>query len=149
VAWLETFASVERLVHGASRGVADEGFYDSTRTFLARVDAPLPIRHVVEFRHGLAAWDFPAAVRAGTALYPSVTANAGLIPPEEYLDGMIAASLAVGDIEGAVRVFATVGPLSGRSTRDFRMLLLASYLQAAITRRTMPPTGVRQPPVPQ
>jgi len=128
-AWLDDFASIERLIHGAARGTAREGFYDTTRAFLARTDAPPSVREVVDLRHALAAWDFPAAVRAGNALLPTVTAGAGLIPPDEYLDGMVTANLMVGNAPAAERMFDVIGPLSGRSTRDFRMLLLASYLR--------------------
>jgi hypothetical protein len=43
---------------------------------------------------------------------------------------MVTANLVTGDVRSAGRVFGTVGPLTGRSTKDFRMLLLASYLRA-------------------
>jgi len=130
IAWLQDFATVERLVHGAARGTAREGFYDSTRVYLDRADAPATVRAVVDLRHALAAWDFPAAVRAGDVLQPTVTAREGFYPADEYLDGMVTAKLITGDVRSAGRVFGTVGPLTGRTTKDFRMLLLASYLRA-------------------
>jgi len=129
-AWLQDFATVERLVHGAARGTAREGFYDSTRAYLDRANAPATVRAVVDLRHALAAWDFPAAVRAGEVLQPTVMAREGLYPPDEYLDAMVTANLMTGDVPSAGRIFGTVGPLTGRSTKDFRMLLLASYLRA-------------------
>jgi hypothetical protein len=129
--WLELFAEAERLVHGAARGMAREGFYDSTRAFLARTDAPQPVRDVVELRHALAAWDFAAAARIGAALLPSVTRRERLIPPDEYLDGVVTANLMVGNVETARAVFRTVAPLSGRADQDFRLRLLASYVEPA------------------
>jgi spermidine synthase len=145
--WLDDFANVERLVHGATRGVAREGFYDTTRAFLARTGAPRSVRDVVELRHALAAWDFPAAVRTGAALAPAVERGEHLIPPEEFLDAMVTAHLKVGDRQGAQRAFHTLAPLSGRTGRDFRMLLLFSYLGAdsegSATPRELPLTGPR------
>jgi spermidine synthase len=131
VGWLENFAAVERLVHGATRGMAREGFYDSTRAFLTRAGAPQAVRDVVELRHALAAWDFAAAARVGAALLPSVVRQERLIPPDEFLDGVVTANLMVGNVDAARAVFRAVAPLSGRSDRDFRLRLLASYLEPA------------------
>jgi spermidine synthase len=137
-AWLETFAQAERLVHGASRGMAREGFYDSTRAFLVQNDAPQPVRDVVELRHALAVWDFAAAARIGATLLPSVTRRERLMPPDEYLDGVVTANLMMGNVEAARAVFRSVAPLSGRTDEDFRLRLLASYLEPARAARRGP-----------
>jgi spermidine synthase len=132
--WLADFATAERLVHGATRGTAHEAFYDSTRAFLARTNAPQPVRDVVELRHALAAWDFPTAARLGAALMPSVRREEGLIAPDEFLDGVVTADLMVGNVQAARDVFRALAPLSGRSDRDFRIRLLASYVEVVSAR---------------
>jgi hypothetical protein len=131
IAWLDDFAVVEHAVHGAMRGVADEEFYARARGFVTRTGAPEIVRHAVAFRHGLAAWDFAEAARAGAALLPSVMRRERFVPADLYLDGMVAAQLRVGNAQEARRVFRLVGPLAGRALADLRVLLLDAYIAAA------------------
>jgi hypothetical protein len=44
---------------------------------------------------------------------------------------VVTANLMVGNVDAARAVFRAVAPLSGRSDRDFRLRLLASYLEPA------------------
>ena len=48
---------MERVVHGAARGVADTAFYDRVGTFLARTTAPEEVRNAVEFRRRITSYN--------------------------------------------------------------------------------------------
>ena len=67
-AWLEDFSTVEEDIHGGTAGVADEDFYRRVRNFLRAVKAPGGPAAAVDLHHGLAAWDYAEAARAGDLL---------------------------------------------------------------------------------
>jgi hypothetical protein len=130
-AWLEELAVAERLVHGASQGHADSTFYGALERFLKRVEAPARVREAVMFRRAMAAWDWPAAASAADSLVPAELGGARLVPADELLDGSVVARLRVGDVRGARDAFAALAPRSNRLPGDFRLLLLAAYLDDA------------------
>ena len=66
--WVTQFVQAEGEIHGGTAGVADERFYGSVRRYLDATKAPPTIRFTVDFYHGLAAWDFLEAARAGDLL---------------------------------------------------------------------------------
>jgi hypothetical protein len=130
-AWLGDFALAERAVHGPAHGVADEAFYRSVREYIGRTDAPLPVRAAVEFRHGIAAWDFPAVIRAGTVLLPGVEQGERYLPPDDLLDALVTAYLLAGDAQGAADAFSRLVAVTARGRSDLRLRLLDAYVTAA------------------
>ena len=66
--WIGEFVNAESEIHSGTAGVADERFYGSVRRFVGAKNAPTAIRAVVDFYHGLAAWDYAEAARAGELL---------------------------------------------------------------------------------
>jgi spermidine synthase len=128
--WVRDFAAAERVVHGDMAGFADPDFYGSTEGFLELVDAPGSVRDVVAFRHGLASWDFQLVSRTGERLLQGVLGREGVIPPDDYLDGMVVAKLRLGDMRSARQIFNQVVPLSSRAPTDLRLRLLDAYIDA-------------------
>jgi hypothetical protein len=94
--WLADMQVAEQALHGGTSGVVNETFYQETRNFLIRVDAPDFVHQVVSFRHGLAAWDFQEVDQAGKSLLESIQNGKGYIAIPEYLDGMVVAKLLLG-----------------------------------------------------
>ncbi len=127
--WIQRMADIERDRYGGTSGYADDAFYADIYRYLERQKAPPAVRAVVEFRHGLSAWDFPRAIRAGEPLVTAALDRASWLPPDELRDGMAVARLATGDAAGARRAFESLASLSRRPTGDFRTALLASYIQ--------------------
>jgi len=127
--WLEDLRVVEANLHGGLLGFADETFYKRVWHFLDHVDAPKLVHDVASFRHGLAAWDFREASRAGDGVQESVLDRKGYIPADEYLDGMVVAKLRLGDVASARGIFNAVVPLSQREPSDLRLLLLDAYIK--------------------
>jgi hypothetical protein len=136
--WLAEFDAVERLVHGAARGIADSAFYGRAGAFLTRAGAPDGVRDVVEFRRGLAGWDFPLVSEAGARL---VTGENVPVPARELLEGVVTASLVTGDGAAADSLFRLLLPRVQVVPGDLRMLLLAAYVEAG--RAMRPPRPVR------
>ncbi len=131
VTWLEEFAAVERLVHGASQGVADEAFYAAASRFAAQWQAPPPVHDVLALRQAAARWDFPAARVRSAALLAGVLGNTGLMAAEEFLDIGVTAHLMTGDPQGAGALLQQVAPRTGRAADDVRLLLLAAHVLQA------------------
>lgn len=126
--WLAEFDQIERLVHGAARGVADSGFYGRVGVFLGRVGAPQTVWDAVAFRRGLAGWDFPLAREAGARL---VAEEIVPVPARELMEGVVTASLLTGNGDAADSLFRLLLPRVQFATGDLRMLLLAAYVNAA------------------
>jgi hypothetical protein len=129
-AWLGEFATVERVVHGAARGVVDTAFYRGVEAFLERTGAPDDVRDVVAFRRGLAGWDFRLVRTHGQRLVPELPQDEGLVPARELMEGLVAASLATGDAAAADSLFRLLLPRVQFVSGDLRMLLLAAYVEA-------------------
>ena len=131
ITWLEEFAAVERLLHGASQGTADEEFYAAASRFAARWQAPPLVLDVLALRYAAARWDFPAARARSAALLPTVLEGRGLIPADEFLDIAVVAHLVAGDPQGAGALLQQVAPRTGRAPDDVRLLLLAAHVLGA------------------
>jgi predicted membrane-bound spermidine synthase len=130
-AWLTEFEAVERVVHGAARGSADQGFYDRVGAFLARTGAPDAVRNAVDFRRGLAGWDFRLVRTVGARLATAATRPEVLVAPRELLEGVVTASLLTGDAAAADSLFRLLLPRVQFPPGDLRVLLLAAYVEAA------------------
>jgi predicted membrane-bound spermidine synthase len=130
-AWLAEFDAAERVVHGAARGMADEGFYGRVTEFLRRAGAPDEVRDVVEFRRALAGWDFPLAKAAGGRLAATGVRERNLIPARDLLEGVVTANLIVGDPTAADSLLRLLLPRVQFANGDLRILLLAAYVEAA------------------
>jgi predicted membrane-bound spermidine synthase len=139
-AWLTEFDAVERVVHGAARGIADTAFYDRVGAFLTRTRATDAVRDVVAFQRGLAGWDFGLARASGGRLAAAATRDGILVPPRELLEGVVTANLLTGDAAAADSLFRLLLPRVQFVTGDLRMLLLAAYVEAG-RRVTRGPTG--------
>jgi predicted membrane-bound spermidine synthase len=140
-AWLTEFRGVERVVHGAAQGAADQAFYDRVGAFLTRTGAPGAVRDVVELQRGLAGWDFPAVRAAGGRLVSGATRDEVLVPPRELLEAVVTANLLAGDTAAADSLFRLLLPRVQFTTGDLRMLLLGAHVEAG--RRARPPRTVR------
>jgi spermidine synthase len=143
-AWLEDFTVVERLVHGAARGVADTTFYAAVHRFLERADPPQVVRNVVRFREGLAGWDFIMARDAGAALVPTAVGKT-LIAPRELMEGMVTAELLTGNPRAADSLLQVMAPRFQMEPGDLGMLLLGAHIRAARERGPRRVTPSTQP----
>ncbi|HET9426115.1 MAG TPA: fused MFS/spermidine synthase [Gemmatimonadaceae bacterium] len=133
--WLTQFAAVEEDLHGGTAGAADEAFYGKVRAFLRATKAPAGVLAAVDLHHGLAAWDFTEAARAGDTLVAHLVGGARWLPTELVRRGTALAKLELGDVNGAARAYTSLATIRGTWT------LLDSVLQAYIERllETAPP----------
>ena len=131
--WLTDFDRVEADLHGGSAGFADEAFYKRVRAYLDRVKAPDAVRAVVDFRHGLAAWDFPEAARAGDFLIGRLQEGESWIAIELLRRGTAVARIRTGDMNGAGRLFASALTMGG----DWSLVdrVLQAYIISGLTGR--------------
>jgi hypothetical protein len=125
--WLTEFARVEEDLHGGSAGAADEDFYGRVRSFLREANAPAGVRAAVDLYHGLAAWDFTEAARAGDTLTAQLIGGARWIPTEIVRRGTALAKLELGDVNGAARVYTSLATLRG--TWTLLDVVLQSYIE--------------------
>lgn len=126
--WLTEFVVVERLVHGAARGIADSAFYGRVDAFLARAGAPDVVRDAVGFQRGLAGWDFSLAREAGGRLVSA--GESAPVPARELLEGVVTANLLTRNGAAADSLFRLLLPRVQFVPGDLRMLLLAAYVEA-------------------
>jgi hypothetical protein len=131
--WLQRMADVERNRFGGTSGYLDPGFYAEISRFLDRQAAPAPVRSVVEFRRALSGWDFANVTRAAEPLIGAAVAGQAWLSPDELREGVVVARLAQGDAKGAQRDFEALAPLSRRPQGDFRVALLAAYVEQVAT----------------
>ncbi|HYC32043.1 MAG TPA: hypothetical protein VEB59_07105, partial [Gemmatimonadales bacterium] len=129
--WVRQFEDNERLVSGGAQGTADEVFYRAVYQYIERHRAPPPVRAVVDFYHGLAAWDFPKVIYASDRLIPEIRRKRLWIAPDELRDGTVVAELKVGDAGAARRVFDALAPMSARPADGLQSRLLDAHISAA------------------
>jgi hypothetical protein len=103
--WVTEFANAEAIVHGGTAGVADERFYGAVRRYLAAVRAPAAPVAAVDFYHGLAAWDYAEAARAGDWMFVEQRSGPGSVPAELLRQGTALAKVMLGDDRGAGDVY--------------------------------------------
>jgi hypothetical protein len=146
-AWLADFETMERVVHGAARGTADQAFFGPVSVFLERADAPQPVRDVVEFRRALRAWDFAGARASGDRLAAVAASRDAMLPPRDLLEGVVTAHLMLGEPRAADSLFRHLLPGVAWTPGDLRMLLLAAYAEAGVRAGAVAPS-FRRPPTP-
>jgi hypothetical protein len=135
--WTAEALRVEQDLHGGTAGVADERFYGAVYAYLRAAGAPPEARAAIDFRHGLAAWDFAQASAAADTLAQSIARGESWVTAAELRDGAVVARLRLGDVAGARRIYdALVQPLSGQR-EDLRSWLVAAHLIEA-ERRARP-----------
>ena len=112
--------------------MADETFYARVRSFLRVLKAPTGPVAAVGLYHGLAAWDFGEAARAGDTLIAQLQGGARWIPTEVVRRGAAVARLRLGDAVGAARIYASpVTMAGGWSLPD---VVLQAYIEHALSR---------------
>ena len=126
--WTTAALEVERYIHAGTSGVADEPYYRSLESYMARTHAPALARQSIEFRHALARWDFAAGAALADSLAPSTLASEGWMLPDEVREGGIVSKLKVGDAAGARRLWVTLAPVATRPPDALRSLLLNAYI---------------------
>ena len=132
--WVDEVRESERLVHGGTAGVADEGFYRRVREYAERSRAPASVRAAVDFLHGLAAWDYAEASRAGQRLMEARELDkVDWLPIAFVRNGTVVARIQLGDFEGARAAFKAY---AGNADQDpFTARVLAAYLLEQERRR--------------
>jgi len=128
--WLQRMYDAEKDQYGGTSGYADEGFYAGLYQYLDRHKAPAEVRAAVQFRHGIASWNFAEAAKAAEPLVAAALDRRSWISPDELRDGAAIARLLTRDVSGARTVFESLAPYSRRPDGDFRTALLASYIEA-------------------
>jgi hypothetical protein len=95
----------------------------------------MAVSAVVDFRHGLAAWDFPEVVRASDTLIARLEGGETWLPVEALRRGAAVARLKTGDIRGAARLFSNQVTLGGDWTVLDRVLqaYIAERLRAGVS----------------
>jgi len=115
------------VLHGGTAGVADEAFYARVRAYLLRAGAPTLARAAVDFAHGLAAWSFAEASRAGGTLIDAFQRDSvAWVPVSQLRNGTAVARLRLGDSAGATAAFRALAGLGDEG--DFVARLLAADL---------------------
>ena len=129
--WSQGKAIVDRYHDAATAGVADEDRYGEAVRFLERHRAPPVMRDLLDFRHGIRAWNFAQAAGAADRLMPVVMEQRRWITADELRDGAVMAHLHTGNVAAARGVFDTLRRFSTRRPDDLRSELLGAYLRAA------------------
>jgi spermidine synthase len=129
--WLGQANRAHQLRNTGTAGNADQQFYTRLDRFMERYKAPQPVRDVVQFRRGVASWDFAAAAAAGQRLLPLVESSKPWIPADELRDGLVIARLHLRDVSGARNAMEYLFRFSRRPVTDLRSQLLASFVESA------------------
>jgi hypothetical protein len=108
--WVTQFENTESEIHGGTAGVADDRFYASVRKFLDVAHAPPAIHSVVDFHHGLAAWDFAESARAGDVLLAELKSGGTWMTLPALLRGTAISKLESGDVAGAKAIYDSAAP---------------------------------------
>ena len=145
--WLAEVGAVYADIHGGSAGVVDERFFADVRRYLDRQGAPVYVRDVVAFLHGLAAWDFAESAAAADRLFPAMKAGAPFLPVGLFSDGAVVAKLKTNDPAGARRIFEGMKPRSTHRPGDLRVRLLEAYIGASEARQAELAARAGGPPV--
>ena len=129
--WVRLALDVEGHLHGGTSGVADEAFFQPLFTYMNAQSAPAIAVAAMDFRYGLATWDFHRVARAAEVLADSAGNELEWIPPAELRDGAVIALLAVGDVSGARTAFSRFSSRVGDDRDDLRSWLIAAHLRVA------------------
>jgi predicted membrane-bound spermidine synthase len=133
--WSREFSAAFTSWHDGSRGWVDPAFIDPIRAWLGRVDAPEPVRAVVDFREHLVRGRYADAAPAARILLQEVRGGRLWIERERMRDGAVIAFLAAGDPGRAHEALIQFTPDS-LSNQDFRTRLLRAYINRPDARET-------------
>ena len=125
-------ASVEADLHGRSTATIDTLFYQRIFDFVARRQAPLQARAVVDFLFGTAIWDFRQAAGAAEILIEAAARGEEWIDMGQLLDGAVVSMLGTGDPERAAAAMEVLAPRRGRGSDDFRTRLLRAAIESRL-----------------
>ncbi len=129
--WVRLALDVEEAIHGGTSGVADDGFYQPLFAYMKAQDAPPIAMAAIDFRYGLATWDFHRMARAAEILADSAGSDLEWVKPAELRDGAVVALLAVGDPAAARTAFTRFSSRVGDDREDLRTWLVAAHLRVA------------------
>ena len=129
--WVRLAFDVEQAIHGGTSGVVDEAFYQPLFRYMEAQRAPAIAVAAIDFRYGLATWDFHRVARAAEVLADSTGSELEWVPPAELRDGAVIALLGVGDHRGARTAFTRFTPRVGDDRDDLRSWLVAAHLRVA------------------
>jgi hypothetical protein len=135
--WLQQANRAALLRNAGTAGFVDQQFYAGLDRFMDRHRAPAPARDVVQFRRGLASWNFREAAAAGERLMKLAGGSRPWIAGDELRDGLVMARLHLRDVTGARQVLDSLFPFSRRPATDLRSQLLVSYVQTAERTRSV------------
>jgi spermidine synthase len=135
--WLQQAGRADQVRNGGTAGVMDGQFYGGLDRYMNRNRAPEPIRDVVQFRRGLATWNFVEAAAAGERLMSMGVSNRGWISGDELRDGLVMSRLHLQDIKGARQALQTLQRFSRRPGTDVRSQLLSAYVESAERRHSV------------
>ena len=136
--WTNAALEVERYIHAGTAGVADEPYYASLATYMARAHAPAQARQSIDFRHALARWDFKSASLLADSLAPAALAGDSWSQTDEIREGGVVAKLKLGDAIGARKLWVALSPAATRNADALRSVLLDSYLIEAYRKTARP-----------
>ncbi|MCK5652935.1 MAG: hypothetical protein KAJ42_16215, partial [Gemmatimonadetes bacterium] len=131
-AFTAQMASVEAELHGRSTATIDTLFYRRIFDFVARHEAPLEARAVVDFLFGTAIWDFRQAAGAAEILIEAAARGEEWIDMGQLLDGAVVSMLGTGDPERAAAAMEVLVPRTGRGSDDFRTRLLRAAIESRL-----------------
>jgi spermidine synthase len=129
--WIRQVARANNLRNAGTAGFVDQQFYAGVERFMDRHKAPAAVRDIVQFRRGLASWNFAEAAVAGERLLGLVGSDRLWMSADELRDGLVIARLHLRDVAGARRAFDGLFRFSSRPATDLRSQLLMSYVQRA------------------
>jgi hypothetical protein len=118
-------------LHGGTAGVVDDRFYREIFAYLGAQHAPALSRQAFAFQRALWSWDFAAASALADTLAPDAAAGGSWYPVDDLRDGATIAKLALGDVDGARRVWVQLQPRTKRRPDSVRSLLIGAYVIAA------------------
>ena len=125
------FERVEQDLNWGTTGWVNEGLYEPVQDFLDRNEAPEVPRAVIDFHHGLAAFDWEEAADAADVLVPLVADGQRWVRPTVLLDGSVVAYLKVGRPTAARNAMNTLDRRTQREPGNLRTRLLDALIDSA------------------
>lgn len=119
---------VEKDIHSGTAGVADERFYSALDRYLAATNAPPAPRAAVAFAHGVAAWDWPAVLKAAPLIPSGERASERWVPLQLVRDAVVIAHLRTGNPTAARTAFDSLSRRLPGAGTDLRSRILRAHL---------------------
>jgi hypothetical protein len=135
--WLSQTEMVDGLRNGGMAGTTDDSMYAAALRYVDRHGGPAVARDVLDFRHGLATWNFVEASQAADRLLPVVRREHRWIDGDDFRDGAVMAKLQTGDVAAARVLLDSLASLSTRPRDDLRSRLLEAYVVKAESARAL------------